>query len=42
MKKHSYMPRVLVRMNTGTRVMRSKKDKATSRQTLNKEVREMY
>ena len=34
--KKQYMPRVLVKMNTGTRVIKSKKDKAMSRRTLNK------
>ena len=37
-----YMPRVIVKMNTGTRIMKSKKDKANTRQALNKTVREMY
>lgn len=35
-----YMPRVVVKMNTGTRTMKSKKDKANSRQALNKKARE--
>lgn len=35
-KKVPYMPRVLVKMNTGTRIIKSKKDKANSRQKLNK------
>lgn len=29
-----YRPRVIVRGNTGTRVMKSRKDKATSRQAM--------
>ena len=37
-----YMPRVVCRMNTGTRVIQSKKDKAFSRQALNKTVRELW
>lgn len=40
--KIPYMPRVLVKMNTGTRVVKSKKDKASTRQALNKKTREMY
>ena len=35
-----YMPRVVVKMNTGTRTMRSKKDKANTRQALNKKAKE--
>ena len=34
------MPRVVVKMNTGTRTMKSKKDKANTRQNLNKRTRE--
>ena len=34
--KKQYMPRVIVKMNTGTRVMMSKRDKAMSRSALNK------
>jgi hypothetical protein len=37
MKKHtkkSYRPRVLVRCNTGTRIIKSRKDKLASRQQL--------
>ena len=34
--KKPYMPRVVCKMNTGTRVIKSKKDKATSRHTLNR------
>lgn len=40
--KLPYMPRVVVTMNTGTRVMKSKKDKENSRQMLNKKTREAY
>ena len=32
--KKVYRPRVIVRGNTGTRVMKSRKDKATSRQAM--------
>lgn len=45
MKKKSkkpYMPRIIVKMNTGTRVIKSKKDKANSRQALNRKTREAY
>ena len=34
------MPRVVVKMNTGTRVMKSKKDKASTRQALNKKMKD--
>lgn len=37
-----YMPRVVVKMNTGTRTIKSKKDKANSRQALNKKTKESY
>lgn len=40
--KTPYMPRIVVKMNTGTRVVKSKKDKASTRQALNKKIREMY
>ena len=36
-----YMPRIVVKMNTGTRVLRSKKDKASTRQALNKKTKEI-
>ena len=39
--KKPYMPRVIVKMNTGTRVLRSKKDKASTRQALNKKTKEI-
>lgn len=44
MKNNSkpYMPRVVCRMNTGTRVVWSKKDKSLSRRSLNKAVRDMW
>ena len=35
-----YHPRVIVRMNTGTRSMKSKKDKANTRQRLNRKAQE--
>ena len=38
--KKPYMPRVVVKMNTGTRVLKSKKDKASTRQTLNKKMKD--
>ena len=37
-----YMPRVVVKMNTGTRTIRSKKDKARTRQALNKMTKELW
>ena len=40
--KKSYMPRIIVKMNTGTRIMKSKKDKANTRQRLNKNTKESY
>lgn len=39
--KKPYMPRVIVKMNTGTRVMMSKKDKANSRRALNKRTKDV-
>ena len=38
--KKPYMPRVVVKMNTGTRVLKSKKDKAFTRQALNKKMKD--
>ena len=38
--KKSYMPRIIVKMNIGTRIIKSKKDKANSRQALNKKTKE--
>ena len=37
-----YMPRVVVKMNIGTRTIKSKKDKVNSRQALNKKTKESY
>ena len=37
-----YMPRIVVKMNTGTRTMLSKKDKASKRQNLNRKTRELW
>ena len=43
MKKcKQYIPRVLVKMNTGTRVILSKKDKMSTRRALNKMVKEIW
>ena len=39
--KKPYMPRVVVKMNTGTRTMKSKKDKAMTRQALNKKTKDI-
>lgn len=36
------MVRTVIEMNTGTKVIRSKKDKSNSRRVLNKLVRDMY
>ena len=41
-KAKEYRPRVVVRGNTGTRVMRSKKDKSSSRQSLKLELKKAY
>lgn len=41
-KKTPYMPRVQIKMNTGTRVMSSKKDKQNSRQRLKRALRDLY
>ena len=38
----NYKPRVVVRGNTGTRVMKTKKDKLTSRQALKLALRDAY
>lgn len=35
-KKIPYIPRILVKMNTGTKVILSKKDKAQKRSVLNR------
>jgi hypothetical protein len=37
-----YKPRVIVRGNTGTRVMRSKKDKQNTRQALKLQLKNSY
>ena len=37
-----YKPRVVVQGNTGTRVMRSKKDKANTRQALKLQLKNYY
>ena len=37
-----YKPRVVVQGNTGTRVMKSKKDKANSRQSLKLQLKNYY
>lgn len=41
-KKTPYVPRIIIKMNTGTRTILSKKDKASSRRELNKRVRELW
>ena len=40
--KTPYMPRVIVKMNTGTRTILSKKDKAKTRRSLNKETKDLW
>ena len=40
-KKTPYFPRIVIKMNTGTRTIFSKKDKANTRQALNKKTKEM-
>ena len=39
--KKPYMPRIIVNMNTGTRAVASKKDKASTRRALNKKTRDI-
>ena len=39
---NEYKPRVIVRGNTGTRVMRSKKDKQNTRQALKLQLKNYY
>lgn len=41
-KQKAYKPRVVVRGNTGTRVMHSRKDKAESRQALKLALKRAY
>ena len=41
-RKTPYMPRVIVKMNTGTRTILSKKDKALQRKELNKRTRDLW
>jgi hypothetical protein len=41
-KQKAYKPRVVVRGNTGTRVMRSRKDKANTRQALKLALKRAY
>lgn len=41
-KVKEYRPRVIVKGNTGTRVMKSKKDKVRSRQYLKLELKYIY
>ena len=37
--KLPYIPRIIVKMNTGTRIILSKKDKANTRRELNRQTR---
>lgn len=41
MIKRQYIPRIEIKMNTGTRVIQSKRDKQRSRRSLNKQLRDM-
>ena len=41
-RKTPYVPRVVIKMNTGTCVMSSKKDKSKRRKELNKQTREEW
>lgn len=41
-RKTPYMPRVVIKMNTGTRTILSKKDKDKTRRALNKKTKEMW
>ena len=41
-KKKPYIPRIVIKMNTGTRTMLSKKEKAQSRKELNKRTRDAW
>lgn len=40
-KNLPYIPRVVIKMNIGTRIILSKKDKASSRRALNKMTKEL-
>ena len=40
--KNEYKPRVMIRGNTGTRIIVSKKDKAKSRQKLKLQIKKYY
>ena len=41
-KKTPYIPRIVIKMNTGTRTILSKKDKAKTRRELNKRTKEEW
>ena len=41
-KNLPYIPRIVIKMNTGTRTILSKKDKANSRQALNRKTRDLW
>lgn len=41
-KKTPYIPRVVIKMNTGTRTIASKKDKARTRRELNRKTRDLW
>ena len=40
--KTPYIPRIVIKMNTGTRTMLSKRDKANTRRELNRKVRDLW
>lgn len=41
-KKVPYIPRIIVKMNTGTRIIWSKKDKANIRRELNRRTKDEW
>lgn len=41
-KKTPYIPRIVIKMNTGTRTIFSKKDKANTRRELNKRTKDEW
>ena len=41
-KKTPYIPRIVIKMNTGTRTILSKKDKAKTRRELNRRAKEEW
>ena len=41
-KKMPYIPRIVIKMNTGTRTIKSKKDKANTRRELNRRTKDEW